>query len=126
MDEAQIYERLTEIFRDIFDDDSISLTPELSAKDVDGWDSLTHIRLMLTVEKAFKVKFSTTSKCCTGEVDTEELLLISETEKYNLSRKIERKQKSNRNSKNYFMIIWSLFERENKRKFLYKYSLNVV
>lgn len=59
MDEAQIYERLTEIFRDIFDDDSISVTPELSAKDVDGWDSLTHIRLMLTVEKAFKIKFST-------------------------------------------------------------------
>jgi acyl carrier protein len=59
VDEAQIYERLTEIFRDIFDDDSISVTPELSAKDVDGWDSLTHIRLMLTVEKAFKIKFST-------------------------------------------------------------------
>lgn len=59
MDEAQIYERLAEIFRDIFDDDSISVTPELSAKDVDGWDSLTHIRLMLTVEKAFKIKFST-------------------------------------------------------------------
>lgn len=58
MDEAQIYERLTEIFRDIFDD-AISVTPELSANDVDGWDSLTHIRLMLTVEKAFKIKLST-------------------------------------------------------------------
>jgi acyl carrier protein len=59
VDEAQIFERLTEILRDIFDDDSISVTPELSAKVVDGWDSLTHIRLMLTVEKAFKIKFST-------------------------------------------------------------------
>jgi acyl carrier protein len=59
VDEAQIYERLTRLFQDIFDDDSISVTPELSAKDVDGWDSITHIRLMLTVEKAFKVKFST-------------------------------------------------------------------
>ena len=59
MDEAQIYERLTPLFQGIFDDDSISVTPELSAKDVDGWDSITHIRLMLTVEKAFKVKFST-------------------------------------------------------------------
>lgn len=38
--------------------DSITATPGLPAKDVDGWDSLTHIRLMLTVEKAFKVKFS--------------------------------------------------------------------
>jgi acyl carrier protein len=57
--EAQIYERLTRLLQDIFDDDSISVTPELSAKDVDGWDSVTHIRLMLTVERAFRTKFST-------------------------------------------------------------------
>jgi len=59
MDEPDIYAQLTEIIRDFFDDDSITATPALSAKDVDGWDSLTHIRLMLTVEKAFKVRFST-------------------------------------------------------------------
>jgi acyl carrier protein len=59
MDEPQIYVRLTEIFGDVFDEDSIEVTPELSAKDVDGWDSLTHIRLILTIEKAFKIKFST-------------------------------------------------------------------
>jgi acyl carrier protein len=59
MDESDIYAQLTEIIRDFFDDDSITATPTLSAKEVDGWDSLTHIRLMLTVEKAFKVKFST-------------------------------------------------------------------
>jgi acyl carrier protein len=58
MDEPQIYARLTEIFQDVFDEDSITVTRELSAKDVDDWDSLTHIRLMLTVEKAFKIKFS--------------------------------------------------------------------
>jgi acyl carrier protein len=43
----------------VFDEESIELTPELSAKDVDGWDSLTHIRLILTIERAFKIKFST-------------------------------------------------------------------
>lgn len=59
MDESQIYARLAEIFEDVFDEDLIEVTPELSAKDVDGWDSLTHIRLILTVEKAFKIKFST-------------------------------------------------------------------
>jgi len=59
MNESDIYARLTEIFEDVFDDDSITVTPELSAKDVDGWDSLAHIRLMLTVERAFKIKFST-------------------------------------------------------------------
>jgi acyl carrier protein len=59
MDETQIYARLTEIFEDVFDEDALRITPELSAKDVDGWDSLTHIRLILTIEKAFKIKFST-------------------------------------------------------------------
>ena len=59
MDEQQIYAQLEGIFQDVFDEDSIQLTPQLSAKDVDGWDSLTHIQLMLIVERAFKVKFST-------------------------------------------------------------------
>jgi len=59
MDEPQIYARLTKIFHDVFDEDSIVVTPALTAKDVDGWDSLNHIRLILTVEKAFKMKFST-------------------------------------------------------------------
>jgi acyl carrier protein len=59
MDEPQIYARLREIFEDVFDEDALRITPELSAKDVDGWDSLTHIRLILTIEKAFKIKFST-------------------------------------------------------------------
>jgi acyl carrier protein len=59
MDEPHIYAQLAEIFQDIFDEDSIKVTPELSAKDVDGWDSLAHIRLILTVEKAFKIKLST-------------------------------------------------------------------
>jgi acyl carrier protein len=58
MDERQIYAQLRDVFQNVFDDDSIAVTPELSANDVDGWDSLTHIRLMLTVEKAFKVKLS--------------------------------------------------------------------
>jgi len=59
MEEAAIYEKLTDIFHDVFDDDSIEVTPGLTAPEVDGWDSLSHIRLVITVEKAFKVKFST-------------------------------------------------------------------
>ena len=58
MEKTQIYARLRKIFEDVFDDNSIAITPELSAKEVDGWDSLTHIRLILTVERAFKIKFS--------------------------------------------------------------------
>jgi acyl carrier protein len=59
MDDIYIYERLTQVLMDVFDDDTIKATPQLSAKDVDGWDSLTHIRLILTIEKVFNVKFTT-------------------------------------------------------------------
>jgi len=58
MDEPQIYARLADTFQDVFDD-PIKVTPELSAYDVQGWDSLTHIRLLVTIEKAFKIRFST-------------------------------------------------------------------
>lgn len=53
-----IYSKLTDVFRDVLDDDTLELTPGLTAKDVDGWDSLSHIRLMLNVERAFTIKLS--------------------------------------------------------------------
>ncbi len=58
METAEIYQKLTGIFRKVFDDDSIVVRPDLTADDVDEWDSLSHIRLVLTVEKAFNIKFS--------------------------------------------------------------------
>jgi acyl carrier protein len=58
MDETLIYARLTEILRAVFDDEAIVASPNLSARDVDGWDSLAHIRLIATVEKAFKIRLS--------------------------------------------------------------------
>jgi acyl carrier protein len=58
MDDAQIYSLLARVFNDVFDDETIEVTPQLTANDVDGWDSLTHIRLILSVEKAFKIKFT--------------------------------------------------------------------
>ena len=51
-------ERLTPIFRDIFDRDDLVLTPALTARDVAEWDSLSHIRLIVAVEKEFGVKFA--------------------------------------------------------------------
>ncbi|MEO7997655.1 MAG: acyl carrier protein [Gemmatimonadaceae bacterium] len=53
-----IIDRLTVLFRDIFDDDTLQISPATTASDVDGWDSLAHIRLMLNVERAFKVKLT--------------------------------------------------------------------
>jgi acyl carrier protein len=69
MKEEQVYARLTEIFADVFDKDKIKITPELSAKDIEGWDSLAQIRLALTIEKAFEIKFSTTEIGNLGNVN---------------------------------------------------------
>lgn len=54
-----IYARLTILFRDIFDDDSLVVTPAMAARDVSEWDSLNHIRLMVSIEKAFGIAFTT-------------------------------------------------------------------
>lgn len=51
---------LEAIFREVFDEDDITLTAETTADDVDGWDSLTHVNLILTVERHFGVRFDTT------------------------------------------------------------------
>ncbi len=51
-------ERLNQVFRDVFDDDELNITRQTTAKDVEGWDSLMHVTLVVNVEKAFKVKFS--------------------------------------------------------------------
>jgi len=59
MASQEIYKQLTEIFRDLFDDDTIVLTPETTAKDVDGWDSMMHVNVVLAVEMRFKIKFKT-------------------------------------------------------------------
>lgn len=53
-----IYDRLLPVFRDIFDDETLTLSPSTTAGDVDGWDSLAHIRLIVSVETDFGVKFS--------------------------------------------------------------------
>jgi acyl carrier protein len=57
MTDAEIYQQLTVIFRDVFGDDELQLAPELSAADVSGWDSLRHVRLILTVERKFNQRF---------------------------------------------------------------------
>ncbi len=58
MSKEEIYERLNAIFRDVFDDDSIVVTPETNSDDIEDWDSLEHINLITAVEKEFSVKFN--------------------------------------------------------------------
>ena len=59
IDQAKIYEDLTEIFNDVFMRDDMKLTPELSARDVDGWDSFKQIEIMVSVEERFAIKLNT-------------------------------------------------------------------
>ena len=54
----EIDRRITEIFRDIFENDALELTPSTSAEDVEGWDSIAHISLIFALEEEFGVQFS--------------------------------------------------------------------
>ena len=51
-------ERLQEVFRDVFDDEDIVIGEETTAEDIEGWDSLTHVVLVVAVQDEFGVKFS--------------------------------------------------------------------
>jgi acyl carrier protein len=55
----QVETRLTRVFQAVFDDDSLHLRPEMTADDVEDWDSLTHIDLITAVEREFKIKLTT-------------------------------------------------------------------
>ena len=57
--ESQIYERLTEIFREAFFRDDLWLSVSMTARDIDGWDSLKQIMILVSVEQRLNVKFST-------------------------------------------------------------------
>ncbi|GFE62010.1 acyl carrier protein [Geobacter sp. AOG2] len=50
-------ESLNEVFRMVFDDDTIQIAPEMTANDIEGWDSLSHINLIVAVEARFKIRF---------------------------------------------------------------------
>jgi acyl carrier protein len=60
MKKNQILEKITLIFRDVFDDQNIVLTPSTTANDINDWDSLSHIRLIITHEEEFGIRFKTT------------------------------------------------------------------
>ena len=59
MTEAEIYSGLTDIFRDLFGDDAITLSPATTAADVDGWDSFNHINIIAGAEERFGIRITT-------------------------------------------------------------------
>lgn len=58
MERQEIFEKLNEIFVDVLDLDEVELNDATSAEDIDEWDSLSHIQLIVAIEKEFKIKFT--------------------------------------------------------------------
>jgi acyl carrier protein len=58
LNREEVVGRLNHLFREIFDDDNISVTDDTAAADIDGWDSLAHITLILGVEREFRIKMT--------------------------------------------------------------------
>jgi len=54
----ELHERLEGVFRQVFDDEQLTLTDETAARDIPKWDSLAHINLMFSIEQAFGVRFN--------------------------------------------------------------------
>ena len=52
-----VHERLEQVFRDVFNDDSLVLRDEMTSHDVPSWDSVAHMNLMFTIESAFGIQF---------------------------------------------------------------------
>jgi acyl carrier protein len=59
MERSEILEKLNGIFTDVLDNDDIRINETSTANDIEEWDSLTHIQLVVAIEKSFKVKFTT-------------------------------------------------------------------
>lgn len=74
MDKQKITERLTEVFRDVFDDETLEIGETTTADDIEDWDSLEHISLIAAVEKAFKMRF--TMKEVSGMKNVGEMISI--------------------------------------------------
>lgn len=59
MENKQILEQLNPVFIDVLDNESIQLTESTSAADIEEWDSLTNVQIIVAVEKHFKIRFTT-------------------------------------------------------------------
>ena len=58
MERTEIYNKLNDIFVDVLDLEEVTLTDSTTADDIEEWESLTHVQLVVAIEKAFGIKFS--------------------------------------------------------------------
>lgn len=64
MTREEVFEKLNQVFEDVFDDEEIRVNDNTTSEDIEDWDSLEHINLIVAVEKKFGMKFNM------GEVTT--------------------------------------------------------
>ena len=60
MNRAEVFNKVQDIFRDIFDDPDLVINDSTNSDDIEDWDSLNHINLVVAIEKEFKIKFNFT------------------------------------------------------------------
>ncbi|MCR5486052.1 MAG: acyl carrier protein [Lachnospiraceae bacterium] len=58
MSREEVFAEVTKIFRDVFDDDTLVIVDETNSGDIEDWDSLEHINLVVAMEKRFNMKFN--------------------------------------------------------------------
>jgi acyl carrier protein len=69
--DAEIWQKLTTLFREVFMRDDIELKPEMTADDIEGWDSFKQVELIIAAQEAFAIKLSTReidSLKCVGDL----------------------------------------------------------
>ena len=79
MNAENIWPKLTDIFRDMFEDSKLTIGPETMAKDIEDWDSLAHIQLLVAIEKAFEIRFNTGEVAGIANVGEMVELIVSRT-----------------------------------------------
>ncbi len=85
MDKSAILDRMQEIFREIFDDETLVIRRETAAKDIEDWDSLNHISLIVAIEKEFHFKFGLDELQSLKDVgDTVDLIAIKVSQRSEL------------------------------------------
>lgn len=79
MQPDDVRNRLGPVFRSVFDDETIQINDDMTARDVEEWDSLNHINLIVAIEKDFSVKFTTREVTSLKDVGELVRLLVAKT-----------------------------------------------
>lgn len=79
MTQLECHDRLTKVFREVFDDPSLVIKDEYTANDIPGWDSVTHVNLIVSVEEEFGISFSTAEIASLGSIGEFREVILART-----------------------------------------------